>query len=194
MPRLCHYCACLWLAGCGVAGRIDVAGPGPAAAVAVTDTRPAVDRAGGIHAAPGGREHHFGDDALAPAPPVLLARALTARDPAGFGGRLIELREFTVAVFEPSARLPDSAGMATGAVYAGPVAAILGYGVIAGIEHARSRKILTVRISGSVDGRPFVADRTADTRGRVTGRQLARLVDEALAEAAERAAAAATGS
>jgi hypothetical protein len=188
MRRFSPACAVLLLAGCGVTGHVEFEGAALAPVVAVTDARPAADRAGSIRTGPAGRLHHFGDAALAPAPPVLLARALAARDPAAFEGRHVELHEFTVTVLDPAVRLPDGADMATGAITAGGVAAVLGYGVIAGIEHSRSRKTLTVRIAGFVDGQPFAAERSATTRGRVTGRRLARLIDGAVDEAAARAA------
>jgi hypothetical protein len=190
MRRFSPACAILLLAGCGVTGHVELSGP-PAKvpAIAVTDSRPAADRTGGTRTGPAGRLHRFGDAALEPAPPALLARALAAHDAAVFAGRQVELQEFTVTVLDPAVRLPDGGDMATGAVTAGGVAAVLGYGVIAGIEHSRSRKTLTVRIAGTVDGRPFTAGRSAATRGRVTGRRLARLVGEALAEAAAGAAA-----
>jgi hypothetical protein len=191
MRRFYPACAILLLAGCGVTGHVEVTGPAPAPApaIVVTDARPAADRAGGTRTGPGGRLHQFGDAALAPAPPELLARALAARNPAAFAGRQVELQEFTVTVLDPAVRLPDGGDMATGAITAGGVAAVLGYGVIAGIEHSRSRKTLTVRIAGLVDGQPFAAGRSTATRGRVTGRRLARLVGDTLAEAAARAAA-----
>jgi hypothetical protein len=160
--------------------------------VAVADLRPAADRTGGTLTGPAGRLHDFGDAAFSPLPPELLGRALAARDPAAFTGRQIELHEFTVTVLDPAVRLPDGGDMATGAVTAGGVAAVLGYGVIAGIEHSRSRKTLTVRIAGAVDGQPFAAGGSTAARGRVTGRRLARLVDDALDEAADRAAMLAT--
>lgn len=190
MPRVSPACAILLLAGCGVTGHVELTVPPPAPAIAVADARPAADRAGGTRTGPGGRLHQFGDTALAPAPPELLARALGAHDAAVFAGRQVELQEFTVTVLDPAVRLPDGADMATGAITAGGVAAVLGYGVIAGIEHSRSRKTLTVRIAGSVDGQPFAAGRSTATRGRVTGRRLARLVGDTLAEAAARAVAA----
>lgn len=181
--------ASLLLAACGVTGHVAVPLPEPATAIAVADARPAADRAGGIRTGPGGRLHQFGDAALAPAPAVLLGRALAARDPAGLAGRQVELHEFTVTVLDPAVSLPGGGDLATGAATAGGVATVLGYGVIASIEQSRSRKTLTVRIEGRLDGEPFAAVGSATARGRVTGRRLARLVGTTLDAATANAAA-----
>jgi hypothetical protein len=187
MGRLSVALAGMLLTGCGVTDRVELAGTVPAVTVPVADLRPAADRTGGTLTGPAGRLHDFGDAAFSPLPSELLGRALAAHDPAAFIGRQIELHEFTVTVLDPAVRLPDGGDMATGAVTAGGVAAVLGYGVIAGIEHSRSRKTLTVRIAGTIDGRPFAAGSSSTARGRVTGRRLARLIDDTLDEAARAA-------
>jgi hypothetical protein len=189
---LCAYF--LVTTGCGVADRVRVDVP-VADAVQVTDLRPAGSEASHTAAEPGGLRQHFGDADLHPPPPVMLAGALAALGTAGFTGRNVVLDEFSIDVFAPAVRLPGSGDVATATTTAGGVGAVVGYGVVAGIENSRSRKTITVRIAGSVDGLPFAATVARDLRGRITSRRIARVIGDALDGAAAAAGAlAASGS
>jgi hypothetical protein len=126
---------------------------------------------------------------------MLLAGALAAHGRSGPGGNAtpgvtpsitprVVLTDFSVEVFTPAVRLPDASDVATTTTTAGGVGAVVGYGVVAGIETARSRKTITVRIAGSVDGQPFAAGAEEEVRGRVTGARIGRVVRRALDEAA----------
>jgi hypothetical protein len=179
---------------CGVADRVQIRGP-TADPVAITDARPASARQGFSGAEPGGQRRHFGDAELSPSPPALLAGALAARDHNGPTASAVGvapavvLSDFSVEVFVPAVQLPGSSDVATASTTAGGVGAVVGYGVVAGIETARSRKTITVRIAGSIDGQPFGVRVDEEVRGRVTGRRVARLVRSALDQVAAAAGA-----
>jgi hypothetical protein len=184
--------------GCGVADQVQVRGP-TADPIAITDARSNGARQGYRGPERGGERRHFGDAELAPAPATLLAGALAAHGRSGPGGNAmpgvtpsitpgitprVVLNDFSVEVFTPGVRLPDASDVATTTTTAGGVGAVVGYGVVAGIETARSRKAITVRIAGSVDGHPFAVVVDEEVRGRVTGARIGRVVRRALDQAA----------
>jgi hypothetical protein len=114
----------------------------------------------------------LGDDRLSPSGPALLRAWLHNKGPAALEGKRVVLEEFLVQVYEP---LPMTAGM--------EVAGFMGLLVAHAIAATDGPKVVTVRISGTVNGMEFAAMRLRDFKGRLQEREINSVITEALDEA-----------
>jgi hypothetical protein len=115
----------------------------------------------------------LGDDRISPSGPALLRAWLHDRGPQTLEGKRVVLEEFLVQVYEPPVR-----AMA-GAEAAGLLGLLLGHGIAA----TNSPKAVTVRISGTVNGKEFAAIGLRSFKGRVQENDINSVISEALDEA-----------
>lgn len=144
------------------------------------DHRPSVERRGERTTEYGNTLTRLGDENISPAGPVLLRTWLHRKGPASIEARRIVLTEFAVTVFEPAVHVP--AGMAA----AGLLGLIGGHG----IEAVRSYKVVSVRVTGTVDGEEFQGFASDRFRGRVQHADINKVIERALDHTVERIAAA----
>jgi len=145
---------------------------------------------------PSDDEFYFGDDAIDPSAPDILRATLERHRSAIFQGKVVTLDELVVSVKTPAVsvdrdRVQTSANSIPGAAAIAPVVAPLAGLLVYGIESARSKKWVYVRVRGRVGDKEFSAYQNDAYSGRVTEvNVLATLqtVVDAAAVDAERAA------
>lgn len=112
----------------------------------------------------------LGDESITPSGPALFRTWLHNKGSAALEGKRVVLQEFLVTVYEPPVRAHPAAD------FAGLVGLLVGHGIAA----ATSTKVVSVRISGTVDSQEFVAFGNGSFRGRVSESDINTVIREAL--------------
>ena len=112
---------------------------------------------------------YFGNDAIRPSVPDFLKATIERRASKRFVGKTVIVTEVIVSVKVPAVSVdPGKLAASTSPVPASVVAAPLAALAIYGIESARSKKWVYVRVAGTIDDKEFSAYRSDTFAGRVS--------------------------
>lgn len=163
----------------------------PSTSFAFSDERPAAERISSVTNRSYGATIMLADDVITPPLPELFKATLERRLSNPLKGRQVTLSEFDVAVllYGSNVDMGRLNVAASSVPNASPLGALLALPLIATIEAVRTEKTVSIRIRGTLDGKPFESSHAQYFRGRVNEDDVRIALTAGLARAADDVAA-----
>lgn len=173
----------LLLVGCGTttSTRLHLK-PVEVTSFQLNDERPENQRRTQQLQIPSGTMTNIGDDGVSPAPPEIVRTWLHEKFATRITGSTVVLREFSIQVVDPDARIDEVqfSNAASSTPGANPLSILLARLMVGGIESVRGEKKVDVRIEGLIDDRVFYVRSGGVFRGRVNEGDINTVIMQAL--------------